>query len=66
MASLGCPVVGDVVYGRPSLDRKLEPAPARQMLHAWRLKLWHPTEGRQMEFEAPVPNDMKEYMKWIT
>lgn len=66
MASLGCPVVGDVVYGRPSLDRKLEPAPARQMLHAWRLKLWHPTECRQMEFEAPVPNDMKEYMKWIT
>lgn len=66
MASLGCPVVGDVVYGRPSLDRKLEPAPARQMLHAWRLKLWHPTECRQMEFEAPVPDDMKEYMKWIT
>ena len=66
MASLGCPVVGDVVYGRPSLDRKLEPAPARQMLHAWRLKLWHPTEGRQMEFEAPIPDDMKEYMKWIT
>lgn len=66
MASLGCPVAGDAVYGRPSLDRRLEPAPARQMLHAWRLKLWHPVENRQMEFEAPVPPDMKEYMKWTT
>ena len=66
MASLGCPVVGDAVYGRPPLDRRLEPAPARQMLHAWRLKLWHPVENRQMEFEAPVPPDMKEYMKWTT
>ena len=66
MASLGCPVAGDAVYGRPSLDRRLEPAPSRQMLHAWRLKLWHPVENRQMEFEAPVPPDMKEYMKWTT
>lgn len=62
MASLGCPVIGDAVYGKPALDRRLSPAPARQMLHAWKLKLWHPTEGRQMEFEAPVPEDMKVYL----
>ena len=62
MASLGCPVIGDAVYGRPALDKRISPAPARQMLHAWKLKLWHPTEGRQMEFEAPVPEDMKVYL----
>lgn len=62
MASLGCPVIGDAVYGKPSLDKHLSPAPPRQMLHAWKLKLWHPTEGRQMEFEAPVPEDMKVYL----
>ena len=62
MASLGCPVIGDAVYGKPSLDKRLSPAPPRQMLHAWKLKLWHPTEGRQMEFEAPVPEDMKVYL----
>lgn len=62
MASLGCPVIGDAVYGKPALDKRLSPAPARQMLHAWKLKLWHPTEGRQMEFEAPVPEDMKVYL----
>ena len=62
MASLGCPVIGDAVYGRPALDKRISPAPARQMLHAWKLKLWHPTEDRQMEFEAPVPEDMKVYL----
>ena len=62
MASLGCPVIGDAVYGKPALDRRLSPAPTRQMLHAWKLKIWHPTEGRQMEFVSPVPEDMKAYI----
>lgn len=62
MASLGCPVIGDAVYGKPALDKRLDPPPARQMLHAWKLKLWHPAEGRQMEFVSPVPADMKVYL----
>jgi len=62
MASLGTPVVGDSVYGKPSLDKKLTPAPARQMLHAWRLELWHPVLNVKMSFEAPLPDDMKAYM----
>lgn len=62
MASLGCPVIGDAVYGKPALDKRLDPPPARQMLHAWKLKLWHPSEGRQMEFVSPVPADMKVYI----
>lgn len=59
MASLGCPVIGDKVYGKPALDKKLEPVPVRQMLHAWKLKLWHPVRREQMSFEAPIPADMK-------
>jgi len=62
MASLGCPVIGDAVYGKPALDRRLSPPPPRQMLHAWKLKLWHPLEGRQMEFVSPIPEDMKVYI----
>ena len=62
MASLGCPVIGDAVYGKSALDRKLTPVPARQMLHAWRLRLWHPVEGREMSFEAPIPDDMADYL----
>ena len=63
MASLGCPVIGDATYGKPALDRRLEPVPARQMLHAWRLRLWHPVKNVQMSFEAPVPSDMEAYLR---
>ena len=61
MASLGCPVIGDKVYGKSALDKKLDPVPARQMLHAWKLKLWHPVKSVEMAFEAPVPADMQPY-----
>ncbi|MEZ4388539.1 MAG: RluA family pseudouridine synthase [Candidatus Krumholzibacteriia bacterium] len=49
LADLGCPVVGDRKYGRPG-DR----AP-RLALHARYLAFRHPHTGRQLAFEAPVP-----------
>ena len=63
MASLGCPVIGDRTYGKPALDRKLDPVPPRQMLHAWKLKLWHPVKNVKMDFEAPIPADLRSY--WV-
>ena len=62
MASLGCPVIGDRVYGKSALDKQLDPVPARQMLHAWRLTLWHPAKGEKMTFEAPPPPDFAAFM----
>lgn len=62
LASLGCPVIGDRVYGRPALDRQLEPVPLRQMLHAWKLVLWHPVKGVRLSFVAPFPPDMTAYL----
>ena len=62
MASLGCPVVGDKVYGKPALDKRLAPPPARQLLHAWKLALWHPVRNEKMSFAAPVPADMASYL----
>jgi 23S rRNA pseudouridine1911/1915/1917 synthase len=55
LAFLGCPVLGDRVYGRrtPSLD-----AP-RQMLHAWRLRVLLPGEREPREFEAALPPDFE-------
>lgn len=61
MASLGTPVIGDRQYGKQALDKRLPVVPARQMLHAWRLTLWHPVESRQMTFTAPIPADMAVY-----
>ena len=63
MASLGCPVIGDAVYGKSALDKRLEPAPARQMLHAWKLMLWHPVRNEKMAFTALVPADMQPYLQ---
>ena len=65
MASLRCPVAGDRTYGSAARDRRLEPAPARQMLHAWRLSLRHPVTRETMSFEAPVPDDMRPYLRTI-
>jgi 23S rRNA pseudouridine1911/1915/1917 synthase len=61
MASLGCPIVGDKVYGKSALDKQLDLVPARQMLHAWRLTLWHPVKNEKMSFEAPLPADFQPF-----
>ena len=61
MASIGMPIIGDSVYGKPQFDKQLNPVPARQMLHAWKLKLNHPVTHQVMEFEAPLPDDFKSY-----
>ena len=47
LAHIGCPVVGDPLYG--PADR---PAP-RLFLHAYQLTLSHPTTGERMTFTAP-------------
>ncbi len=54
-ASLGHPVLGDAVYGRRAL--RLPAAPARQMLHAYRLAFDHPFTGARMTFAADLPED---------
>ena len=57
LAHLGHPVAGDAVYGRArhGLPEGLELP--RQMLHARRLKIAHPRDGRPLEFSAPPPPD---------
>jgi 23S rRNA pseudouridine1911/1915/1917 synthase len=49
MAGLGCPIVGDTVYGATT-------NPARRLgLHAWRLAFDHPATGERVELESPLP-----------
>lgn len=57
MASLGTPIVGDLLYGNSALDRRLPTPPKRQQLHARLLELAHPITGEPMRFEAPLPAD---------
>lgn len=58
MHALGCPVIGDAVYGRPSSDKQLPMVPQRQMLHAAELRFSHPRTGVELAFKAEVPEDM--------
>src|SRR6185295_19642746 len=66
LSHIGYPIVGDPEYGgrrrlpagaSPELVAALEGF-RRQALHAARLKLAHPTTGKEMEWEAPLPPDL--------
>jgi 23S rRNA pseudouridine1911/1915/1917 synthase len=57
---LGCPVVGDVVYGARQNRRLKETtgySAPRQLLHAKKLSLIHPVTQERITFEAPLPED---------
>ena len=62
LAFVGCPIVGDVLYGRkrPSLKVK------RQSLHAWRLSISIPGETEARQFEAPIPADIQHYVDLLS
>jgi 23S rRNA pseudouridine1911/1915/1917 synthase len=53
MQSLGFPLVGDALYGKPHLATVFP----RQALHAYRLGLVHPASGEALEWGAPLPSD---------
>jgi 23S rRNA pseudouridine1911/1915/1917 synthase len=54
---IGHPVTGDAVYGRPS------PIAPRQMLHAWKLTLRHPSTKKELKFVSPLPKDFQRTLK---
>jgi len=53
LAHLGCPLLGDRLYGGPSGSGS-----ARTALHAVGLSFPHPVTGSRMELEAPLPPDL--------
>ena len=61
MASLGCPVAGDRLYGGQLPAKSGWQAP-RQMLHAHELAFRHPLAGHRMAFTSPLPEDMTAFL----
>ena len=55
---LGHPVACDPVYGYKKQKLKAD----GQLLHAWQLRLTHPTTGEEMQFNAPLPAAFKEIL----
>ena len=68
LAHVGCPVLCDRLYGGRAqitlgevIDGREDERVLlrRQALHARRLKLRHPGTGREIQFEAPLPDDIQ-------
>lgn len=53
---VGCPVIGDALYGKPDPQ-------CRHLLHAYRLCFEHPITGAPIRLIAPIPADMKVWMQ---
>ena len=63
MKYIGHPVLGDVDYG--GSDHLKDVKFTRQMLHSYRVRFTHPVTSKEMEFIAPLPEDMKSLFKNI-
>lgn len=75
MKHIGCPMVGDPVYGLSSKQtlsiihkggiisesetEKIVMTLSRQALHARMLRFDHPVSGQAMQFTAPLPEDLQ-------
>ncbi len=58
-SALGCPLVGDCVYGAPEEEFEL----GRVLLHSWRLSFRHPTTGELMTFRKNIAPAFLDYIK---
>lgn len=57
-AFLGCPIVGDSVYGKRNFTVEIR----RHFLHAFRLKIMLPNEKQPHTFEAELPDELKKVL----
>ncbi len=62
MASIGHPLLGDVVYGPSKCPLS---GLTGQTLHAMTLGFLHPADGRYMEFTAPLPEYFKNLLTML-
>lgn len=63
LSAIGHPIVGDATYGgvhrRVPHDLRAVQRLERPFLHAARLAFTHPSDGRRVEFDSPLPPDLE-------
>jgi len=63
LSAIGHPIVGDPTYGgvhrHVANDVRAVQRLERPFLHAWKLAFTHPTDGRRLLFESPLPADLQ-------
>ena len=63
LAHLGFPILGDEKYGDFSLNKNLKRDGLKRMaLHAWRMAFRHPLTAAPLEFIAPMPHGIENYI----
>lgn len=68
MAHLGCPCLGDPVYGSGAPAKEVREILEalgfdRQALHAAVLGFVHPVTGQKLRFKSPLPDDMQQLVE---
>jgi len=67
-ASVGHPVVGDKLYGAPAklhFAGRTQETLERNFLHAASLEIRHPKTGEPLRLEAPLPQELREFVEVI-
>ena len=59
LSSLGHPILGDTLYGKPSN------LISRQALHCFKMKFIHPVTKKEITLNSPIPNDMNKIIDLI-
>lgn len=67
LAHLGFPIAGDEKYGDFSLNKALAKTGLKRMfLHAWKMKLPHPSTSEMLWLEAPRPKALLDFLNRIS
>jgi 23S rRNA pseudouridine1911/1915/1917 synthase len=59
VALIGCPIVGDQMYGRPHPSLPLD----RFFLHAKSIRFTHPLTGQELSLETDLPDELNEVLE---
>jgi len=69
---MGCPLIGDGLYGWPSdpgmadqIGSDSDRLIGRQALHAASLEFYHPTTGKIIQLTAPLPDDFRQLLQFL-
>jgi 23S rRNA pseudouridine1911/1915/1917 synthase len=69
LSAIGHPIVGDSTYGgvrrRTAAGLRAVQRLERPFLHSARLAFTHPTDGRRIEFDSPLPLDLQSVLDEI-
>ncbi len=62
LSSIGHPIVGDKIYGLKNINY-IEKSVKRHLLHSKHMKFFHPFLKKFVQLKAPVPEDIKDFVK---